>query len=68
MTVRLNGREVTVGDGATVGEVLGLLDLAPDARGIAGAVDEEVVPRGQWAARALAPGSRVEVLTAIQGG
>ncbi len=44
------------------------LDLPPDARGVAVAVDAEVVPRGEWARHALADGADVEVLHAIQGG
>nr|WP_322784972.1 sulfur carrier protein ThiS [Streptomyces griseolus] len=36
--------------------------------GVAAAVNEAVVPRGRWAATALAEGDRVEVLTAVQGG
>jgi sulfur carrier protein len=52
----------------TVVAALELLDLAPDARGVAVAVDGEVVPRAGWETFAIADGSRVEVLTAMQGG
>ena len=51
---------------ATVASVLATLDL-PD-RGVAVAVDAEVVPRGQWGATQLHEGARVEILRAIQGG
>jgi sulfur carrier protein len=44
------------------------LGLGPAARGVAVAVDGEVVPRSQWADLTLADGSRVEVVDAIQGG
>ena len=37
-------------------------------RGIAVAVNGEVVPRSAWEATGLQPGDRVEVLTAAQGG
>jgi len=37
-------------------------------RGVAVAVNGEVVPRGGWPARHLRDGDRVEVLTAAQGG
>ena len=37
-------------------------------RGVAVAVDAEVVPRGEWESRRLAGGERVEVVMAIQGG
>lgn len=68
MTIELNGEPREIDDGATVTVALGLLDLPPDARGVAVAVDAEVVPRRQWPSRALAAGARVEVLTAMQGG
>ena len=38
------------------------------ARGVAVAVDAEVVPRGEWETTELDDGARVEVLRAIQGG
>ncbi|KOG11686.1 sulfur carrier protein ThiS [Streptomyces wedmorensis] len=36
--------------------------------GVAAALNETVVPRGEWASTLLADGDRVEVLTAVQGG
>ena len=68
MIVHVNGEARELPDGATVRAVLALLDVPPDARGIAVALDGEVVPRGAWDATPLADGARVEVLTAIQGG
>jgi sulfur carrier protein len=44
------------------------LGLDVDARGVAVAVDGEVVPRAQWGSFALAQDARIEVLTAMQGG
>ncbi len=64
----LNGAESELRAGDTVADVLARLGLAPDARGVAVAVDDDVVPRGQWRDFALAEGARVEVLTAMQGG
>jgi sulfur carrier protein len=67
--VRLNGeRRAELADGATVADAVALVGLAPDARGVAVAVDRAVVPRSAWEATTLAPGAQVEVLTAIQGG
>ncbi|MGB2710485.1 MAG: sulfur carrier protein ThiS, partial [Conexibacter sp.] len=37
-------------------------------RGVAVAVDREVVRRSAWETTELAPGAQVEVVTAIQGG
>jgi sulfur carrier protein len=62
----INGEPSDLSPGATLSELLEHLG-APD-RGVAVAVDAEVVPRGDWATFALADGARVEVLTAVQGG
>jgi sulfur carrier protein len=68
MRVRVNGEHRDIEDGATVRDVVILLDLPADARGVAVAVDAEVVPRGAWDETEIADGAQVEVLTAIQGG
>ncbi|MEE1819232.1 sulfur carrier protein ThiS [Streptomyces sp. NPDC004288] len=36
--------------------------------GVAAALNETVVPRGEWTTTLLGDGDRVEVLTAVQGG
>ena len=68
MRVVLNGSEAELADGATVLTAIEALDLPAAGRGVAVAVDAEVVPRGQWDTRKLDDGARVEVLRAIQGG
>ena len=42
--------------------------LALDERGVAVAVQGEVVPRSEWSHRTLSVGDRVEVVRAVQGG
>ncbi len=64
----LNGARRELSAGQTVADLLVSLGLTVDARGVAVAVDGEVVPRAHWEAVALADGARVEVLTAMQGG
>jgi sulfur carrier protein len=66
--VVLNGEATELADGATVRVAVEALDLPAAARGVAVAVDAEVVPRGQWDEHELADGARIEVLRAIQGG
>ena len=66
MNVLVNGKPTELEAGATVAAVLESLEL-PD-RGVAVAVDAEVVPRGQWPEHELNEGARVEVLRAIPGG
>ncbi len=68
MNVTVNGEPREVGAGATVASVVEMLDVTPGARGVAVAVDGEVVSRGQWADTPLCDGSRVEVVAAIGGG
>jgi sulfur carrier protein len=66
MNVLVNGRPTELESGATVESVLAVLDV-PD-RGVAVAVDAEVVPRTQWGAHELQEWARFEILRAIQGG
>ena len=68
MKVLLNGEPTELVAGATVKTAVDALELPAAARGVAVAVDAEVVPRGQWDAHELQEGARVEVLRAIQGG
>jgi sulfur carrier protein len=69
MLLTVNGASIEVpGPGAP-----GLLDVLAaagmdDLRGIAIALDEEVVPRSDWATCRLHEGQRVEVVRASQGG
>jgi sulfur carrier protein len=66
--IELNGERTEVEPEATVTSVLARLGVSADGRGVAVAVDGEVVPRTLWATYTLAPDARVEVLTAMQGG
>ncbi|MCE6999468.1 sulfur carrier protein ThiS [Saccharothrix sp. S26] len=66
MKAKVNGLERELADGSTVATVLALLE-AP-ARGVAVALDGEVVPRAAWETTTVPDGAAVEVLTAVQGG
>jgi sulfur carrier protein len=66
--ILLNGQRSDLRAGETVAAALAHLGLAVDARGVAVAVDGEVVGRSQWETFALREGARLEVLTAMQGG
>ena len=68
MNVTVNGQSRELPAGATVASVVELLDVAPGARGVAVALDGEVVARSRWDAAHLRDGSLVEVVAAIQGG
>lgn len=64
----LNGEERELDDGATVAAAVALVGAFRTGRGVAAAVDGEVVPRGEWDSRQLADGASVEVVHAVQGG
>ncbi len=66
MTLTVNGEPSPLAPPLTIAELLGALDAPP--RGVAVAVDGEVVPRSAWPAQTLRDGQVVEVLTAVQGG
>ncbi len=62
----VNGTTWDGGPEATVADAVAARCASP--RGVAVAVNGTVVPRSQWAATALAPGDRVEIVTAAAGG
>ena len=68
MRVVLNGAEHELADGATVQAAVDALDLPAAGRGVAVAIDAEVVPRGAWGSVVVEDGAQVEVVTAVQGG
>ncbi|HEX6459948.1 MAG TPA: sulfur carrier protein ThiS [Thermoleophilaceae bacterium] len=68
MNVMLNGEPRELRDGASVSDAVEASGAPPGGRGVAVAVDGEVVPRGAWATTNLNEGQRVEVLQAVQGG
>jgi sulfur carrier protein len=66
LRVTVNGEETVLPAGTKVSGLLALLDIEP--RGVAVAVDGEVVTRRTWGERSLAAGERVEILSIAQGG
>jgi sulfur carrier protein len=64
----VNGSEQQVPEGLTVAALVAREGGEPGARGLAVAVDAEVVPRSEWQGAELCEGQRVEILAAIQGG
>jgi sulfur carrier protein len=68
MNVTINGEARRIEPGATVASVVQMLDVGPGARGVAVALDGEVVTRSRWPDTELRDGCRVEVVAAIGGG
>ena len=66
MQIMINGAPQQVPEGADLSAALAVYGVAE--RGVAVAVDGDVVPRADWPGTAVRPGAVVEVLTAVQGG
>jgi sulfur carrier protein len=66
VAITVNGEDAAVAPGTTVAALLDQLGTEP--RGVAVAVDGEVVTRRTWAERALVAGESVEILSIAQGG
>lgn len=67
MRITVNGEERECDDDVTVGRLVDEVAHS-DRRGVAAAVNGEVVPRGELDTTRLHPGDRVEVVAAVQGG
>ena len=66
--VLVNGERLELRDGATVEAAVREAGVEGAERGVAVAVDGEVVPRGEWSDTRLSEGQQVEVVRAVQGG
>jgi sulfur carrier protein len=68
MKLKINGENRQMDTGATVADLMRDLGFEQDARGIAVAVNDAVVPRTSWNNKTLAEGDAVEIIRAVQGG
>jgi sulfur carrier protein len=66
MRATVNGAAIELAEGTTVATVVA--GLCPSDRGVAVAVDREVIPRSAWDHVVLTEGALVEVVTAAAGG
>jgi thiazole synthase len=68
MRIELNGEMRELAAGATLADAAREAGAGDGGRGVAVALDGEVVPHGEWESTPLREGQSVEVLAAIQGG
>lgn len=66
LEVVVNGEPRVVPASTTVEALVALVGI--ERRGVAVAVNGEVVPRSEWPDSSLAAGARVEIVTAAAGG
>lgn len=68
-TIQINGEPVALPDSAALVDVLRAHGIDPaSARGVAVAVNERIVRRGEWEQKMLSSGDAIEIVTARQGG
>jgi sulfur carrier protein len=68
MRIVLNGEPQDLAERANVRDAVAAAGAPAEARGVAVALDGEVVPRGRWDDTPVSEGARVEVVQAVQGG
>ena len=64
----VNGEERPVPPDGSISTLLRAMGLDPAQRGVAVAVNGEVIPRQEWDSWWLAAGDSVELVGAVQGG
>jgi len=64
----INGRSHEIETGATLADAVAQLPGAPTGRGVAAALDGEVIPQRDWPDTRLSEGARIELVVAVQGG
>jgi thiamine biosynthesis protein ThiS len=66
LKITVNGEEKQIPDGATIPDLLAILDLKPER--LAVEVNRRIVRRASWEATVLASGDRVEIVNFVGGG
>lgn len=66
VTLTVNGQTRRVAVGTTIAALVH--ELSGSSRGVAVAIDREVVPRSNWEEVVVREGTSVEVVTATSGG
>ena len=67
-TITVNGEARAAPGGGTVAALLMEMGVPLDRRGVAVAVNGEVVPRDRWSSARLDEGDRVDLVRPVQGG
>ena len=68
MQLIVNGQEQSVDDASTLLDLLIEMNFNAEQKGIAVALNAEVIARAMWANTRLCNGDRVDIIHAVQGG
>jgi len=66
--VEVNGEARSMPAEGRLAALLREMEIDVQTKGVAVAVNDEIVPRARWDDARLRPGDRVEVVRAVQGG
>lgn len=66
VAVVLNGEPTLVAPGCTLDDLIEVVGV--ERKGVAIALDGEVVPRSRWEGLVVPPGGHIEIVTAAAGG
>ena len=66
MKIKLNGEDLELQDGAVLADICSKLGI--DSKGVAFAIDSDVIPRDEWTSTKLADGTEVMMIRAACGG
>lgn len=68
MKIYVNGQEESVEKNITLEEFLKTKRISKEDKGIAIALNDDVISKSEWSSRTLEEGARVEIVRAVQGG
>jgi len=68
MTVTVNGEKTEVPAGTTISALLLKFRINPSRKGLAVAVEGEIVPRELWGKIKVEEGNEIDVVHAVRGG
>ena len=68
LVVSVNGDAMTVPEGSMISDVVARLLDGVEPKGVAVAVDRDVIPRSEWPTNPVRPGAPIEIVTAAAGG
>jgi sulfur carrier protein len=68
MNIKFNGKAKPINDNANLQMLISEYLNGKEAKGLAAALNENIVPRSKWETTALKENDSVEVVHAVQGG
>jgi sulfur carrier protein len=68
VVVTVNGDRLSLAAGSTIADVVARLIGGAEPKGIAVAVDRNVIPRSEWATTRVRAEAPIEIVTAAAGG